>query len=216
MNEQEIFRQPLKRKRQPRGARILASMLVPGRPAAQAVVQEEMVLEALARSGARSLEELVAKAKTEQKIARQLRVQIIPRPTVEPPRRIEMIERERTRQVSREELPSSLQLAIRTLDRYLMSLQRPIVLTELRAEKRFWEHAIDRIDVLVEKVKAIAQQLGVSLDTQAIRDALSRADTARKRALDRILTIEQHLEEIERKRRAGEYVATVQLPSKSE
>ncbi|MFN3420882.1 MAG: hypothetical protein ACK40X_04055 [Armatimonadota bacterium] len=216
MNEQEIFRQPLKRKRPPQGARVLASMLVPGRPSPQAVVQEELIMEALARSGARSLEELVAKARTEQKIARQLRVQIIPRPTVEPPRRVEMIEREQARQVGREELPSSLQLAIRTLDRYLMSLQRPVVLTELRAEKRFWEHAIDRIDTLVARVKAVAQMLGVSLDVQAVRDALSRADATRRRALDRILTIEQSLEEIERKRREGEYVATVRLSSQSE
>lgn len=197
MEQQDIFRRPIQRKKPTKGARILASWLVPGRTDMQATIQEELIAEALARTGAKSLEELIARAQTEGKIAKQFRIQVIPRPTVESPRRVAMIMQQGKAAVIEPELPSSVETALRNLDKVLTRVRTTPILTELRSELRARQRFIEMIDRAVERLKAVAQTMGVSIEHTRIRAALTEAEQERRKQLDRVLTLQQMLEEAE-------------------
>jgi hypothetical protein len=163
----------------------------------QATIQEELIAEALARTGAKSLDELIARAQTEGKIAKQFRIQVIPRPTVESPRRVAMIMQQGKAAVIEPELPSSVETALRNLDKVLTRVRTTPILTELRSELRARQRFIEMIDRAVERLKAVAQTMGVSIEHTRIRAALTEAEQERRKQLDRVLTLQQMLEEAE-------------------
>ena len=199
--ENEIFRRPLKRKSPRVAAGVMASQLVPIRPGMQAQIVEEMVSEALARTGARSLEELRAKMKVEGKVARQLRRQVVPR-LVDPRwREVQMVTEKEKVAAEEKELPASVQLAIRNVQKAVTRARTAFFPMELRAEMRARQALIDGIDKAVAKLKAIAQQMGVSERHPAVKAAIDDAMQERYKQQDRVLALQQMMGRYEEERR---------------
>ena len=198
MNQQDIFRRPIQRKKPPKGARVLASILVPGRPSPQATIQEELIAETLARTGARSLEELIQRRKINETVAKQLRIQTIPRPTVEPPVRLHLIRQQLMQLEPIESLPASIQNTIRYIYRTITRIQRGITPMSLQAELKLRQNQLETLDRYTDELKALVKQFNIRLDHPVVSAALNNASEQRVKLLDRIITLQQHIREAAR------------------
>lgn len=196
----EVLRHPLKRPTKRAQMRMLASMITTTREPIQLTVMEEMITEALARTGAKSFEELVRRMEAEGKIWKGLRMQPIPRPTVETPRRSELIQQAITQQETIESLPSAVQIAIRNIMKYITKIERAIIALSLQSELKWRQHNVEQLDKLVDTLKSVCAQLGVKLTHSAVAAALSAAADARLKQIDRILTLRQQIESAAREK----------------
>jgi len=193
--EQELFRQPIKRKSPRRKLGSVPSILAPQIQRAAPTEVEQVAQQALAGASEFWQERFMAEAEKVTKEAALQRRQPVPRPTVESPRAERFRVLYPIERPTVNEMPASVRVAVDALKKELERQRLEVVLAELRAELKARQNQLDRLLRKMERVRAVAAAMGYDITGTEAETVLRQAERRVYELKDRILTLQQLIEE---------------------